>query len=358
MNPTANRPSVANARAVKPLPKKHLKNSRSAATPARKKSWARKMAESPDAPAAVRNAMPLDWHALLEGPPPPEDWLLWPMVQRGQVVSLYSRPKAGKSLLILDLLRRVLSGQQLDGSSTEPAIMIYLDMENGEKDLRKRLDDLGASPEELDHLVYLSFPDIGPLNTKTGSGKLLENVDFYGADLVVIDTITRFVEGSENDSATWLELYNLTLGPLKRRNVASLRLDHTGRDEERGARGSSAKSGDIDSAWSLTYKAQNMTRTLKRQESRDGAGPETLTLRVESQPLRHLLEDDAEDPVQQMIQTLDELGLPPGDGRTKARALLKRHSRQVSNDVLNKAVNVRKSKLNEPVRLPNQAPTV
>jgi hypothetical protein len=72
------------------------------------------------------------------------------------------------------------------------------------------------------------------------------------ASLVVLDTTTRMVQGRENDSDTFLQLYRCSLVPLKSRGITVLRLDHPGKDESRGQRGSSAKDGDCDTIWRLT----------------------------------------------------------------------------------------------------------
>lgn len=287
-------------------------------------------AEPPSAAVPDRFA-PLDWATVLDGPEPEEDWVLWPLAERGQSVSLYSAPKVGKSLLLLDMLARACAGRRvLGGQSADPVRVLYLDAENTRKDLRKRLGDMSADPAALEGLVYLSFPPLAPLDTARGAAELVELVDQHRPDLLVIDTVSRFIDGPENDADTWLNVYRLALAPLKARDVAVIRLDHTGKDAERGERGSSAKNGDVDASWQLTYDKARQTRTLTRKLTRTGNGPERLVLNVLAQPLRHEAAsplDVSADPVSHLVRKLDELGAPwgpdEGIGRDRAGQLLR-----------------------------------
>ena len=99
---------------------------------------------------------PIDWATFLSSSPPEPDWLVFPLVERGQQACLYSETKAGKSLLALDLLKRACMGVQLDDSKTAPIRVLYLDFENSQKmtfayasihsRLRQRILRLGLHP--------------------------------------------------------------------------------------------------------------------------------------------------------------------------------------------------------------------
>jgi hypothetical protein len=270
---------------------------------------------------------PLDLVDLLSGPPPAEDWLIWPLIERGQLVSLYSAPKVGKSLVMLDLVTRAVTGQPLlDRVRRDPIRVLYIDAENSHKDLRKRLTDMHVDPSTLGNLAYVSFPPLLPLDTSIGALQLQEIAKKHQPDLVIIDTVSRFINGDENDSSTWLDMYRLALAPLKGQGTAVLRLDHSGKDEDRGSRGSSAKDGDVDSVWKLTYDEAKKTRTLKRDRTRTGAGPEHVVLDVKTQPLRHertSILDYAADPVSHLVRKLDEHGVPAEWGKDRAGQVLK-----------------------------------
>lgn len=266
---------------------------------------------------------------VLTQPTPPEDWILWPFVERGQQAALYSEAKAGKSLIAFELAIAAANGRPYLGQpAAAPIRVLYIDAENTTKDLKGRMLSFHAQPGDFDNITYVSFPQMNALTTPTGGRQMVDLVDQHEPDLVIIDTISRFIDGPENDSDTWLALYRNTLLPLKGRGVAVLRLDHTGKDHDRGARGSSAKSSDIDAEWSLTHDKVKGERILKRVRSRGVNGPDHLVLAIEQQPLRHdvlgrQLRDV--DPVSWLAGELDKLEVGLSTGRVAAGKILSQY---------------------------------
>jgi len=196
----------------------------------------------------------------------------------GQQIAIVGEGKAGKSLLVQEWLWRMASGQPFLGDRAhEPVPVLYVDAENGHADIQARLISYGAGPDRMGRLTYASFPPIRPLDTPGGGQDLLRLVDEAGAELVCLDTVSRFISGPENDADTWLALYRCTLLPLKRAGKSSVRLDHLGKDSERGARGSSAKTQDVDHVWELRSQGGG-SLTLKRTYTRTGIGPDHFAI--------------------------------------------------------------------------------
>ena len=310
-----------------------------------------------EAPPTVQDGpagqfQPVDWEKLLNGPIKPPEWLLWPLVERGQLASLYSAPKQGKSLLALEMAAAAAAGNPYFGRrANDPVDVLYLDQENTETDLRERLTDMGYSPRDLQHLTYLSFPPVPPLDTSDGGKKFAELVARFRPDLVVLDTLSKFVEGDENESKTWTRFYQHTALRLKSQRIAGLWIDHTGKDAAKGARGSIAKAADVDTAFSLTYEPRKGTRTLKREHSRNGHAPERVVLTVNMDPLRHAAmtatESTQHAPTERAIAELDRLGLPNDTGARKARKALTDEGVKCSNEHLRAAVKERQRRLEE-----------
>ena len=75
------------------------------------------------------------------------------------------------------------------------------------------------------------------LDTREGGAALLAYALSVGADLVVVDTMSRAVRGPENDADTVQNFYRATGGLLKGHGIALLRFDHAGKDAEKGQRG-------------------------------------------------------------------------------------------------------------------------
>lgn len=313
----------------------------------------------------------LDFEALLTGDPEPVHWLVPQVLQAGLLYQLVAAPKTGKSLLALDLAWRVaagvdpLSGAVLPGGHTRPdgpVSVLYLDAENARRIIGDRLREMAVDPSRLALLHYASMPAIAPLDTVTGAAELLALAREVDARLIIIDTVSRFVGGNENDSQTYLDLYRLALAPLKREGRTVVRIDHVGKDPSLGARGSSAKSGDVDVSWILT-KGQTPARfRLTCEFDRTADHPQELTLRRRGAPLRHevagktsLADLDADeladveqiDPrVAEAVAELDRCKVPAGVGKVAARtALVSAGSDlKIGNADLQAACNVRRAR--------------
>jgi AAA domain/DnaB-like helicase N terminal domain len=235
-----------------------------------------------DPPAAgVPRATPLDWSAFLTREQGPVDFLAGRLMVRGQQIALVGAGKAGKSLFAVEWAWRIAAGLEFLGDHARPPLrVLYIDQENPDDDIQERLLSLGATPETLQNLTYLSFPAFRPLNTEAGASDLLAVVDEYRPAVLIFDTISRMVKGKENEADPWLDLYRLALMPLKARKVSSIRLDHFGKDATRGGRGNSAKTQDVDAVWELVPVEDDATLLqLTRTHTRNGKGLDDALIR-------------------------------------------------------------------------------
>lgn len=301
----------------------------------------------PEAP--VERFPSLDWHAAFATDFSRIEWLPGKFMERGQQVSFVADGKVGKSLFAHEWLWRCVTGRSFLGDERrEPLRVLYFDRENGLRDIVTRMQSLGASPDELrggfDYRMFPKFSgglDAAPIAV----AELLAIVDEVAPDIVILDTVSRFISGKENDSDTWLQLYGRVHAPLKDRGIACGRLDHMGKDSEKGSRGSSAKSQDVDHVWEMTrlvedHSVQDGIETvitqikMKRTHTRTGLGDDLLhiTRRGRKGPsgmwlpgeTRHALTDPgtAQAQVQQVQHFVDQLTLlnaPTNLGRDKLK---------------------------------------
>lgn len=295
----------------------------------------------------------LDWHALW-AEPENEEWVLEPLVPVGRLVALFSAPKAGKSLLMLELAVAISNGTPALGAKPDRAYrVLYVDFENDPRgDVRTRLDAMDYGPDDLDNLVYLSFPSLAKLDTPQGAADLLRHVEHYGCEVVVIDTISRAVGGEENDNDTWLNFYRWTGVALKRNGVACIRLDHTGKDAEKGMRGGSAKYGDVDAVWKLSAVSPDTIR-LECTDKRFTLTDTEMFLRRSEWPTRHtVITEDwktvLDDRARAVEAELDKLGLPNNTAERPAGKALRDAGFKVENKALRDAVRARKLRLDTP----------
>jgi hypothetical protein len=303
---------------------------------------------APENDELVRDRFPrLDWHILWEDENP-EEWIIEPVLPARRLIALYSPPKIGKSLLSLELAVGIARGTTVLGYEPDRARrVLYVDFENDPKgDIKPRLIAMGFGPDDLDYLDYLSFPALGPLDTAPGAADLLGAVDAYRSEVVVIDTVSRAIKGEENENDTWLAFYRHTGRWLKARGVALIRLDHTGKDETKGQRGASAKSGDVDMVWRLSKVTETVYR-LDCEAKRMQVLETSLILHRETTPkLWHRVDAMGrfgawQAKIEQIMRALDEAGVDANASRRTIQPILKTMGLSARNDLLTEVVRKR-----------------
>jgi len=284
---------------------------------------------------------PLDWSDLDQVMP--TEPVIPELLNVGESGSLVAQAGAGKSLLMLEISVALALGESVLGTpARDPITVMYIDMENPQAELADRLRLMGRAPAELSShpLLYFSFPNLPPLDTGDGGCSLALEAEKFEPQLIIFDTISRLVEGKEDSADTWRNLYNHTMIPLRRQGRAVLRLDHQGHDSSKGARGSSAKRDDVDVAWIMKCKGNEVT--LNRDKGRGLSHPEKIVLRRHAAPMRHLpVVRDGKN--RECIEGLERLGVPVDASRDEAARTLREHGYQFRNEVVGAALKARRS---------------
>jgi hypothetical protein len=230
----------------------------------------------------------LDWDFVFSDTTE-ERWFIPGILCDGRAHVVYADAGLGKSLLVLDACAALATGRSAFGFPPQsPLKILYFDHENTIKgDVVPRLRDMGYSASDLDNLVYSSFPDMETLDSATGGAQMAHALDQVNPDLVILDTLSRTVSGDENSNSTWLEFYRHTGKELKRRQIASIRIDHIGKKSESGMRGGSAKKGDVDIVWNLTPRYTENRFMLTCEKSRVALPSKSLEVDRLSEPVLH-----------------------------------------------------------------------
>ncbi len=293
----------------------------------------------------------VSWDELWASEQSEEDWLAEPIVARGRGHALYAPAKVGKSLLMLEGAAALASGRPwLDQAAGAPRSVLYLDMEMTRDDLRERLEDLGYGPDDdLSHLNYHLLPDLPPLDHAEGGEAVAELVAGYGAELVVVDTLAQVVTGKENDADTYRAFFRHTGVEVKRAGAALVRLDHAGKDIDKGQRGSSGKADDVDVVWRLAA-ADGAGLTLSCTHHRMAWVPEKVELLRKTDPLRHVRTGDSWPAgTSEAARRLDALGVGAEESRRVAGRRLREDGRGgVRNEVVAAAQRFRRARPEEP----------
>lgn len=299
----------------------------------------------------------IDLTALMNGERPEEVWLIKPILPKGKLVGFTSTRGHGKSFLLLDTAAAVATGRAfLHQEEQPPQNVLYLDMEMNTDDLYERLEDLGyvAGTDELkllsQHLFYFQTFLLPPLNTKEG-GELVEKlVKELGATMVVIDTLSGAVAGTENEAEPYVDLFKHTERRLKAMGVTLARLDHLGKDTTRGSVGSSAKERALDIVWRITPNLITGALELKAEKRRSGLIPdEVLILRTDFGSGRssgHTMPPAIEpDWLPEVVAHLDRLQVPPTLSLNKALALFQQAGLKARSDRVREAQKYRRTRI-------------
>lgn len=285
----------------------------------------------------------IDWPVFWEQDHTVAEWLAEPIIAEARAHAIFAPGGTGKSLLALWLCAAVATGTPILGHPQRARRVLYLDYEMTADDLAERLEAMGYTPEHnLSNLRYALLPDLESLDSEQGGRQVARLAELCDADLVVIDTFGRAVSGEENEADTVRAFYRNTGILLKRAGRAFVRIDHAGKDLERGQRGSSAKNDDVDIVWQMTRSGSDVY-TMKTRKARMGWVPEKLELRMSDDPLRFEIAHAAPlpDGTAQLVAELDRLGVDSSLSSRKVRALLTEHGVQASNAALRAAVKMR-----------------
>jgi hypothetical protein len=288
----------------------------------------------------------VDWDAAFGDDTEPDiEWLVEGFIKAGSLNALYGDMKVGKSLIMQDVSAGLATGRSVLGLPPALAVpVLYLDWENSLEDITARMRAMGYGPADLKGwLHYASYPDIPYLDTPAGGEKACELAAATGAALIVIDTTSRTIQGAENSSDTFADLYKHTLVRLRGAGHTIVRIDHEGKDPDRGQRGSSAKNADIDVLWHMTeIQAETSFRInpeLKRNPYYTG-----FRVRRDTGPLRHVTITDALTPAQcDLAAALDSAGIPRNAGRPQIREWMKSANLASRNQDLEAVIRWRKT---------------
>lgn len=290
----------------------------------------------------------VSWGKAYNFDPSTIKWLPGGFAREGDYMTIIGDGKVGKSVFCHDWAWKMATGQEFLGETMDNATpVLYLDRENPEQIFIDHFRSYGATEDTMGLLDFRSFPEFRGLDTPEGGTYFVQMVKDTGAKVVFIDTISRFVEGPENDNDTWLAVYRNTIVPLRAydQTITVVRIDHFGKDKAKGGRGGSSKTQDVDSVYEMK-KTQGGGFVLERTHTRSGLGPETLEFNRTGRALNdrwaegetsHVLKPkwtvgkntavDKTEPAA-MAAFLDEQCIPDGEkgwGVRKTREFLQQH---------------------------------
>lgn len=201
--------------------------------------------EAAEAPEKARDAFPLLTVDDLLALSPPE-WLLERALPRGSLGVLYGPPKSAKTFLALDVGLSVAAGlPDVHGLRCKSGRVLYVLAEGGASMMRDRvwcwIESHGAVVGDR----FVVHPRAVNLADPRAVERLLEHA---GLDwnLVVFDTLARCMDGDENSVKDMHAAISGCDDVRERTGAAVLLVHHSGKDQTKGMRGSTALLGAVD----------------------------------------------------------------------------------------------------------------
>jgi RecA-family ATPase len=187
----------------------------------------------------------LDVPAMVAEAPPAVPWLAPPMLPRAALTALYAPGGDGKSLVALALAAAIAHGGELAGIECEQGTTVYLDAENGEHEIHRRVHTLGLPASGV------QVADASRLDLRRDIAEVEAVVRERTPDLLVRDSFRSMTPGmDENDTGQTAR----ALDPLRRlahESHASILLIHHSNKAGKDYRGASSIRDSVDVLWHL-----------------------------------------------------------------------------------------------------------
>lgn len=235
-------------------------------------------------PTAI-SAPPFRFVAACDMPIKPVAWLVDSYIEEDAFTVMYGPPGKGKSFVALDLSCCIASGLPFHGHEVSSGVAIYVAGE-GHNGIARRLHAWAQHNQTtVPELMFISEAPTD-LSSATNAVHVAEAVqqiaDSTGEApvLIVIDTMARNFGGDEN-SATDVGQFIRNVDALRRHWKATvLIVHHSGKDGDRGARGSSALKGAADAEYEVSRSEEDKLVRLIPRKMKDADEPASLAFEL------------------------------------------------------------------------------
>lgn len=226
------------------------------------------------------------WRALsvqdLARMPEPE-WIVADWLPAAGLAALYGQPGCGKSFVGIDLAMCIASGISWHGARCRPGRVLLCAGEGLGGIYRRILAWTAGRPPELIERVrngmLLVLPTVPQLLDPEQVAGAIRAWKRLRPALIIVDTLARALSGGDENSAEDMGRAVEALDLIRRETGATaLAIHHAGKDETRGARGSSALLGACDSMLALTKDGDRLMLTVEKQKDAEPPRPILLAL--------------------------------------------------------------------------------
>lgn len=245
---------------------------------------------------------PLDWGEQAALPEP--RWLFPDFIPADSTVMFYGQPGSFKSFLALDVALTIASGVpgfQRPASAAQAVVYAAGEGPRGISRLRAPAWSLVHQPPETP-LFYL-VPDVPWVSQPEMVPEFIKAVEDRGVKpkLVILDTAANAMTGMNENDARDAGLFIAAVEAIKRHfGCTVLVVHHSGKDGERGARGSSALMAGFDAVYEVKATEGTKAVALYCRKQKD-ADRREAPLTFEGKPVGNSLVFQETTPAQHKI---------------------------------------------------------
>lgn len=240
-------------------------------------------AAAPHEPAdSVFELLDLDAIELI----PPPTYLIENVLPDDGLAIMYGDPGAGKSFIALDAGLRLSNGMDWHGIEAKPTGVLYIAGE-AQKGVANRIKGWRRHHGLQDvHAPFILLPVAVQLLDPDHRAKLIRSIDAaiamagFHIGLVIVDTVSRSLAGADENGQESMSAFVSACDEIKRHvGGALLGVHHTGKDKEKGMRGSSVLLGACDASFKVT-KSEYGTVTIDNEKQKDAEEAQDIHLKL------------------------------------------------------------------------------
>lgn len=229
--------------------------------------------------------------------PAPIKWLIRDQIQSDALIMVHGPSGGGKTFVVLDMCLRMASGGgQWCGLRASAANVVYLAGE-GHHGLRGRIAAWKSHHQAQSLSMWVSKSGLD-LNTAQGYQRAADALRALKEkpDLIVVDTLHRFLSGDENSAQDAKTMLDACAGLQAEFGCSVLLVHHTGVSDEaqHRARGSSAWRGALDIEISVVPAKGDAPMEVVQRKSKDAELAREIYGKLRSVPVPGWVDEDAE----------------------------------------------------------------
>jgi len=203
---------------------------------------------------------------------------------------IYGKPNCGKTFFMVDLSLHIALGREWNGREIEQGLVVYVSME-GASGIKNRIIAFKQFYKVKDHIPMVVIPKAFSMMNAGDAANFLKTLylieEQHGrVRMIVIDTLARAMAGGDENSTKDMSVFVANCDAIREHTQAHMAvIHHSGKDDTRGARGSTALLGGIDTEIELTRDKDSKIVTVKVTKQREMEASDDLFYQLETVPL-------------------------------------------------------------------------